>query len=201
MKKPETAPADAAKPAEGEKKPDAKAAVGVPEKYEFKAPEGQQLDAKAIEAITPLFKELGLTNDQAQKLVDFDTKRQSEAENNANRQYEDTRLGWRNEVIKDRDLGDGKAGLKSEAKANIDRAMQAIGDSKAIDAFKEAMDLTGAGDNPAVLRVMNTLGKLLSEGTAVRGAGPAATGQIAPGAGPKSAASALYPNLASSSQP
>ena len=43
----------------------------VPEKYDFKAPEGQSLDAALVERATPIFKELGLTQDAAQKLVDF----------------------------------------------------------------------------------------------------------------------------------
>ena len=53
-----------------ETKTDAK---GPPDKYEFKAPDGWtdkgwELDGAVIESATPLFKELGLTNDQAQKL-------------------------------------------------------------------------------------------------------------------------------------
>ena len=43
----------------------------VPEKYEFKLPEGVTLDEAAIALVTPAFKELGLSNEQAQKLVDL----------------------------------------------------------------------------------------------------------------------------------
>ena len=43
-----------------------------PESYtDFSVPEGHTLDAAAIESATPLFRELGLSQDQAQKLVDF----------------------------------------------------------------------------------------------------------------------------------
>jgi len=48
----------------------AKPAVAAPDKYEFKAPEGQALDAVQIEAYSPLFKELGLSQENAQKLID-----------------------------------------------------------------------------------------------------------------------------------
>ena len=43
----------------------------VPEKYEFKLPEGVTLDEAAIALVTPAFKELGLSQEQAQKLVDL----------------------------------------------------------------------------------------------------------------------------------
>ena len=42
----------------------------VPEAYEFTAPEGQEIDPEAIEKYTPLFKELGLSQEAAQKIVD-----------------------------------------------------------------------------------------------------------------------------------
>src|SRR5262245_55633150 len=42
-----------------------------PEKYaDFKIPDGMAVDAKALEAFTPALRELNLTQDQAQKLVD-----------------------------------------------------------------------------------------------------------------------------------
>lgn len=43
---------------------------GAPEKYaDFTAPEGMEIDKAALEAFTPIAKELNLTQDQAQKLV------------------------------------------------------------------------------------------------------------------------------------
>lgn len=194
----ETKPATETKPAEGDKKSDAK---GAPDKYEFKAPAGRELDAKAIEAVTPVFKELGLTQDQAQKLIDFQAARDSAANDANMKLVETTRTEWRDKVIKDPALGNGTDNLRPEVKANISRAIDAVGDAKAQEAFKEALDLTGAGDNPTIIAAMNTLGKLLSEGTAVRGGGPANTGQTAPGTAAKpSPAQALYPKLPTSAQ-
>lgn len=42
----------------------------VPEKYEVKLPEGLDQDTALLEKITPVFKELRITGEQAQKLVD-----------------------------------------------------------------------------------------------------------------------------------
>lgn len=41
----------------------------VPEAYEFTMPEGMELDQALLDKATPTFKELGLSNDQAAKLV------------------------------------------------------------------------------------------------------------------------------------
>lgn len=46
-----------------------KPAEGVPEAYEFAMPEGMELDQGLLDKATPTFKELGLTNEQASKLV------------------------------------------------------------------------------------------------------------------------------------
>lgn len=62
--------AEAAKPGDPAKPADPAAPV-VPEKYEIKAPEGMTLDEATLEKFTPIAKELGLSNDQVQKLANF----------------------------------------------------------------------------------------------------------------------------------
>lgn len=49
-------------------------AKGVPEKYELKPPEGMTLDEERLAKVTPVFKKLGITNDQAQGLSDYYTQ-------------------------------------------------------------------------------------------------------------------------------
>lgn len=178
------------------KKPDASAA---PDKYEFKAPEGYEIDQKVLDKAVPIFKELGLTQDQASKLVDvYNEASVAAAQHNANL-VEEMRQGWRNDVVKS-DLGNGTDNLKPEVRANINNAINAIGDAKTVEAFKTAMDDTGVGDNPAFVRAMNAIGKALGEGTNVRGSGPSPAGQRNPASAPRSAAQALFPNLPSSAQ-
>lgn len=192
-----TKPAEAAK--EGDK-PAAEKGV-VPEKYELKPAEGTTLDEKLIAEVTPVFKELGLDNAQAQKLFDFHSKAVQSALEGPAALLQEMRTSWRNDVVKDAALGNGIDNLKPEVRVNIAKAIEAVGDAKAVASFKEAMDLTGAGDNPALIRGLNNLGKLLSEGTLVRGAAPASTGQTAPGATARpSPAQAMYPGLPSSAQ-
>lgn len=61
----EEKPADGDKPKDEEQKQE-----GAPEKYEFTAGEGVELDADALKDFEPVARDLNLTNEQAQKLVD-----------------------------------------------------------------------------------------------------------------------------------
>lgn len=171
---------------------------GAPEKYEFKPPEGQQLDAKLIESVTPVFKELGLSQDQANKLFEAYTKQSAAAAEAVYKPYTEMQADWRSKVFNDPALGDG-TGLKAEIKGRIDRALNNVGGAELTVEFKKAFDLTGAGSHPAVIKMMNKFAEAVGEGTLVNGKGPSPLGQQAPNSKPKSAASALYPNLPSSS--
>lgn len=195
-KKPEATLTTEKKP-EGEAKPDAGV---VPEKYEFKPPEGLKLDGKLIESATPILKELGISQEGAQKLFDLVTQRDAATAAANDKIMSDMRTDWRDKVVKDPALGDGKDNLRPEVRANTARALDALG-AEAKSKFVEALDLTGAGDNPAVIAAMNAFGKLLGEGTLVAGGRPSPGGQTAPGAGDRrSRAQRMFPNLPSSNQ-
>ncbi len=197
---PSTEPATLATQVQPETKPEAEPEPAkVPEKYELKAPEGQTLDSEALEKATPVFKELGLSNDQAQRLFDVHQDIIKAALDAPLKTYEKMRTDWRSEVVADRQIGDGREGLSAQARQDINAAFSAIGNDRLVAEFKQAMDLTGAGDNPAFLRAFAALGRNFREGTAVAGTSPSPLGQRAPNSGPRSAAAALYPNLPSSS--
>jgi len=188
--KPEPKAGDEPKPAP---KPPAE---GAPEKYEaFKAPEGYELDAALVEKASPLFKELGLNQAQAQKLIDFYGDAALKAGEAPFEAFEATQKEWRDSVIADPALGNGKDGLKDEVKAAIGRVVDSLPHEIKTD-FQQAMTLTGAGNNPAFVKAFYNLAQRLNEGSLVRGGGPSPEGQSKPGA-PRSAASALFPNLPS----
>jgi hypothetical protein len=173
-----TKPADDKAP-----KPDAPKA---PDTYaDFKAPEGYTLDPKAIESALPIFKELGLTQDQAQRLVTQQAQLMIEAAKAPQATYERTRADWQASVLNDPDIkaasSGGKVGIDA-VKVDIGRALTALGDIKLASDFKAAMDLTGAGDHPAFVKAFWKLSQLVGEGRHVSGAGP-------------SPAKALYPGL------
>lgn len=169
-----------------------KAAQGAPEKYEaFKAPEGFELDAKTVEAAVPIFKELGISQEGAQKLVDFYAAQSKQAAEAPVKYWQDMQEQWRTAVMADPEIGP----KIDQVKTTVSRAIDSIGDAKLAQEFREAMDLTGAGNNPAFIKAFYKLAQRLTEGSHVAGNGASPSGQARPGSAPTSAARALYPNL------
>jgi len=166
--------------------------VGAPEAYaDFSIPEGHTLDTATIESATPIFRELGLSQDQAQKLVDFYSAKIGEINSQNEGFMEQMRTEWRNQLSADKEIG----GKLDAVKVDIGRALDRI-PAEVRTAYKEAMDLTGAGDNPAIIKAMYSLAQLVNEGTPVRGDNPSPHGQSRTGVETRpSAASAMYPNL------
>lgn len=173
-------------------KPETKLDAKAPDAYAaFTAPEGYTLDPKTIEAASPIFKELNLNQDQAQKLVDFHTQQMIEAAKGPQAAYEALRTEWRSAVTNDPEM----KGKLDTIKTDIGRALNSLGDAKLASDFKAAMDLTGAGDHPAFVKAFWKLSQFVTEGTHVTGTNPSPKGQQAPGSKPPSPAQALYPNL------
>ena len=192
-KPPETKP-----PEKAEAKPPQE---GAPEKYElFKVPDGYELDEEAFKEISEKFKSMNLTQAQAQELVDYYNDLTIKTENAPYEAYDNLRQEWRDTVIKDPQIGNGTDGLKPEVNATIGRAIDSLGPDLA-QQFRDAMTLTGAGDNPTFVKAFYNLAQRLGEGTFVAGRGPSPAGQSRSGTPqPASAAAAMYPHLPSSSR-
>ena len=182
---------------EGDKKPEPKAA---PEKYEdFKLPEGVELKGEQLTAATALFKEMGLPQGEAQKLVDFHVAQLKAAAEGPAKALSDMRADWQAKTHADPDIAkvsvDGKTGLDA-VKINVAKVFSAIGNEKLVNDFKEVMNLTGVGDHPAFINVINKLAGFVTEGKHVAGNKPSVHGQSSGGAATQpTAAQALYPNL------
>jgi len=193
-----TKPAETPKPAtEAKGKPSVlnekqNIATGAPEKYEpFKPPEGFEYDAGKMEAVNAKFKDMNLSQAQGQELMDLYGKELVEAENGPYKLWEETQQKWRDEIKADPELV-----RLDQVKTTVARAIDGLGDPKLAREFREAMDFTGAGNNPAFIRAFYRMAQRLSEG------GPHPTGGPSPAArpgagGPVSIARAMYPKLPS----
>lgn len=168
---------------QGEAKPegDAKPEAGVPEKYEINAREGMDLDSAALEAATPVFKELGLSNEQAQKLSDIYADRMAAVAKLQRDAWSKQQEGLVSSMKSDAEFGGDKfaASIGSMVKA-IDGLM-----GKEAAAFKRMLDETGAGNHPEMARLLYRVGKALGEDGMVRGDASAQ---------PRSPAEILYPS-------
>ena len=128
-----------------------------PDTYaDFTLPEGIKIADDAMAEITPLFKELGLTQEQAQKLVDFQSKQvqaSSESQIDAYNQLMDS---WVTECKNDSEIGGDKF---DENIAIAQSAVQKFG----TPGLKELLESHGVGNHPEMVRFMVKVGKLTSE--------------------------------------
>lgn len=185
---------DRTKDKEGAEKPPEQKA---PETYtEFKVPEGFTLDAEVAKEAGVLFKGMNLTQDQAQSLVDFYAAKTKEAFEQPFKAYQDMRKEQVDAINSDPRLGHRLPEIKTNFTKMLDQHVRPIS-PKAVDDFKQAMDVTGAGDWHAFVTVMDIISQLLIEPAKhVSGARPSPFGQNTRQQ-PISAAQAMYPNLPS----
>ena len=170
-------------------------AQGAPEKYsDFAVPEGFTLDKEAANDFGALAKEGNLSQAYAQKLVDFYIKQQQQMNNAPAEFYEAKQQEWKDAINSDPEIGGSKW---NGTRASIARLFDSLGDSNLTDSFREAMDYTGAGNHPGVVKFLARVAQRLTEGGPVRGSGPSLDGMRRPGEGRPSAAQAIYPNLKS----
>lgn len=148
----------AGKPDDKEQKPE-----GAPEKYEFKVGEGQELDTAALEQFEPIARELNLTNEQAQKMVDlYGTKIMPMVHKQQAESWQKTTEQWAADVKADKEIGGDKLTANLSA---AQRALEQFGDQE----LKEYLDSTGLGNHPALVKAFIKVGKAMSEDKVVTG--------------------------------
>ena len=174
-------------------------AKGAPDKYEdYKVPDGFTLDPEVKTKADALFKGMGLNQGQAQSLVDMYRELTTEAFQAPFKAYQDMTADWLKQSQDHPDLR-GKLGPGQDVNVRIGKLLDGVPDTKLASDFREAMDLTGVGNHPAFIRMLDHFAKQLTEGTHVAGNGPSPGGQSRPGAASQpTAAQAMWPSLPSS---
>lgn len=128
-----------------------------PDTYaDFAMPEGVTVDSALLEQATPIFKELGLTQEQAQKLVDIQAEQVQAGSQGQVDAFNQMMTDWQTQSKNDSEFG----GDKFEENVGIARA--------AIDKFgtpelKELLESHGVGNHPEMIRFMIRVGKLTTE--------------------------------------
>lgn len=146
------------KPEDKEEKPQ-----GAPENYEdFTLPEGMEVDSELLDEARPLFKELNLTQEQAQKLVDLQSKYVREAAEKQLDAWKETVTTWADESKKDKEFG----GAKFEE--SLGYARTAI-KQFATDDFKEMLNVSGTGNHKEMIRFLTRVGKAISDDKILHG--------------------------------
>lgn len=129
--------------------------AGAPEKYEFAMADGTALNVEdpLIEAAVPVFKELGLSQEKAQKLIDLDLVRRA----NDAAAFDKTKAGWENEIRKDVDLGGDNFQATVRSVQGVVRKFDPEG------TLTEALDSTGLGSHPALVRFLKRVAVAIGE--------------------------------------
>lgn len=137
--------------------------------YEFKAPDGMQLDKTALDQFTAVAKELKLPAETAQKVVDVATAMQQRQLESHTRQVD----AWAEEVSTGK-TADGKdlpehlrvpGGEKLNETLAVCKKAVALGPPE----LKQLLNDSGFGNHPAIVKFMYTVGKALSEDRFVPG--------------------------------
>ncbi|WP_136474544.1 hypothetical protein [Pseudomonas sp. DG56-2] len=137
----------------------------VPEAYAFKElPEGYAMSDQQLAEVSPLFKELNLTQEQADKLVAFDAKRALAAEQAGLEQRQGLVTGWEKSLREDATFG----GANFDANVGVaQKALAQFGTPELSTMLKES----GLGSHPEVVRLFHRIGQQLAEGQLHSGSG------------------------------
>lgn len=141
---------------DGEAKPDAADVVPEDGKYELAMPEGFEVDQGLLDALGPEFKELGLTQGQAQKLADkFIASQQAKAEA-MGAKWSETITKWADDAKADKEIGGDKW---DNTVSSASRAVKTLG----TPALREYLNASGGGNHPELIRFMAKVGAMIKE--------------------------------------
>jgi len=152
----------------------------LPDKYEFTAPEGTQLDADAVDEFSGLAKEFKLSQEEAQKVTDIGAKLALKWETKQAETIQKAAAEWAATATADKEYGGDKL---TESLTTAKKALDAFGTPE----LRTLLNDSRLGNHPEVIRFMVRAGKAISEDRMVTGgAGPATAGA--------NVAKSLYPN-------
>jgi len=127
----------------------------VPETYELTLPEDSKLNDSDLEKAAELAKEFGLSNEQAQRLVESQSADRQGFLDQMKESHDLQVDQWAKDIEADKDFGGANFEKSSEdAKRVIDRFSD--------DEFKTLLDDTGYGNNPNFFKFVAKIGAAMS---------------------------------------
>jgi len=131
--------------------------TGAPETYaDFELPEGVELDSEYLNELKADFKELGLTQEAAQKLVTNHAKRIQASQESRVEAFNQLTKDWLSSAKSDKEIG-GEAFDQNVGLARS--ALEKFGTPELNGLLRDY----GIGNHPEVIRVFTRVGKLLKE--------------------------------------
>lgn len=146
----------------------------------FTIPEGFDYDDGKVNEFSALARELNLSQEQAQKLVDLHVRHWLGFEEQTKAQARE----WSRQSMEDPEFGGQKF---TQSLRDAHRFINVFGGEK----LKAALEATGAGNHPEIFKAFARAGRILGEDRLVTGAGAAG----AHGGTFADLANTLYPNM------
>jgi len=138
-------------------KAEAEKANVIPEKYEFKLPEGMEMDTTLLSEVEPIFKEIGLTQDKAQKVIDaYVAKVLPSYVKQQTATWEAQKASWVESVKADKEIGGDKF---AKAVEDANRVLNTLGTPE----LKKAFNDYGLGNHPEFVRVCSRMAANMKE--------------------------------------
>lgn len=162
---------------EGDKSEDDKE-TGAPESYDLKTPDEVQVDPAALESFQDVAKDLDLSNEDAQKLLDWDIERGMKAMEEGAKAFDERVAKWDADAQADKELG-GEA--MPEKMSLAKRAADTFGSPEFAKLLEkpspENPEGLGLGKHPEVRRLLYRVGQAISDDKLVAGeqSSPAST--------------------------
>ena len=129
-----------------------KAPEGAPEKYELKAPEGEEFDSSFLKTYEETARELNMTNEAAQKMID---KLSPVLQQQTVERIEAIRSEWAEASKSDREFGGAKL---NENLAVAKTALDKFGTPE----LKQLINDSGIGNHPELIRFFYRAGKAIT---------------------------------------
>ena len=135
----------------------------VPETYELTAPEGMTIDADLLTEATPIFKELGLSNEAASKVLPLAQSLITKTQDATVQQFIDQgnqqRKAWLDEARADPEIGGNKWDTTLHTAG---RGLDALGYGEG-SALRTLLNETGLGNHPEMIKAMAKIGGMVGE--------------------------------------
>lgn len=159
-----------------------KESEGAPDKYEdFTLPEGYEPDVDTLDSFKDFAKSKNLSQDEAQQLIDLQTKNLEDNFTKLQDEWKNIQKEWREDSEKDKEFG-GTAFNENLGLAK--KALDEFGNKE----LAEALEVTGMGNHPELIRFLVNVGKKMAEDGVLRSG--------ADQRGDKTPAEILFPGMA-----
>lgn len=172
---PSSQPETTSSPPETATTPESLASAAVPAALTadaFTLPEGFTLSETPMNSFLEIMNNSALSPaERGQALINLQAGLATQSEEARSQAWNDLQQTWQSEVQADKEIGG----------ANLPATLTSIGhlmDRFANDEVRQALDQTGAGNHPAIVKFLFNLSKQLTEGTPATPGAPAAAGSL-----------------------